>query len=171
MNQQEIRDKLFEQFGGDVIKGEDLFRDQISLTVDRSRIISVCRFLKEDPDLAFDFLSFVGAVDKYPSHPRFEVLYQVYSLRNNHRFRIKALVDETESDPAAIDSMVPIWPTADWHERETSEMFGITFKGHPDPRKLLLPEEWTCHPLRKDFPVEGNDEETPDLPRKVEQGS
>jgi len=171
MNQQEIRDKLFEQFGEEVIKGEDLFRDQVTLTVNRTRITSVCCFLKDDPDLAFDFLSFVGAVDKYPSRPRFEVLYQLYSLQRNHRFRIKALVDETDSEPAAIDSVVSLWPTADWHERETAEMFGITFTGHPDPRKLLLPEEWTCHPLRKDFHVEGNDEETPDLPRKVEQGS
>jgi len=171
MNQHEIRDKLFAQFGEEVIQGEIQFRDQITLTVDRGRITSVCRFLREDPELAFDFLSFVGAVDRFPNHPRFEVLYQLYSLRNNHRFRIKALVDETDSEPAAIDSVVAVWPTADWHERETAEMFGISFGGHPDPRKLLLPDEWTCHPLRKDFSLDGSEEETPDLPREVEQGS
>jgi NADH-quinone oxidoreductase subunit C len=92
------------------------------------------------------------------------VIYQLYSTKRHHRFRIKALVSDSEEESANIDSVFEVWPTADWHERETAEMFGIEFKNHPDPRKLLLPENWNVHPLRKDFPLEGTDE-TPDLPR------
>jgi NADH-quinone oxidoreductase subunit C len=73
------------------------------------------------------------------------------------------MVEEEQEGLGTIDSVVELWPTASWHERETAEMFGIEFTGHPDPRKLLLPEEWYVYPLRKDFPVEGT-EDTPDLP-------
>lgn len=168
MNQESIGEKLLTTFGEETITETVLFRDQATVTVAADAVVPVCRFLKEDPELAFDFLSFVGGVDRHPVSPRFEVVYQLYSLRHNHRFRIKARIDESEGGPASIDSVFSIWPTADWHERETAEMFGITFNNHPDPRKLLLPEHWTVHPLRKDFPIEGTDEDTPDLPRAQE---
>ena len=164
MKQEEIQEKLLLAFTSDVIQAYAEFQGQVYMTVAPGKIREVCLFLRDDPDLTFDFLSFVGAVDRYPGKPRFEVVYQMYSLEKNHRFRIKALVDETEDAPAAIDSIVNIWPTAEWHERETAEMFGIVFNGHPDPRKLLLPENWEVHPLRKDFSVLGNDQDTPDLP-------
>jgi len=97
-------------------------------------------------------------------------VYQLYSVRHGHRFRIKALVEEEETGLGSIDSVVAVWPGASWHERETAEMFGITFTGHPDPRKLLLPENWSVYPLRKDFPLEGT-EDTPDLPTpRVREG-
>jgi NADH-quinone oxidoreductase subunit C len=166
MNQESIKERLFSEFDRDVVVDAVAFRDQISVTVAKDQIIPVCRLLKEDPELDFDFLSFVAAVDRYPAEPRFEVVYQLYSVGHNHRFRIKARVEESVDGSASIDSVVGIWPTADWHERETAEMFGITFKGHPDPRKLLLPEGWTVHPLRKDFPLEGTEQDTPDLPVK-----
>jgi len=168
MNQESIGEKLLTTFGEETIAETILFRDQATVTVAAEAIVPVCRFLKEDPELAFDFLSFVGGVDRYPASPRFEVVYQLYSLRHNHRFRIKARIDESEGSPASIDSVFSIWPTADWHERETAEMFGITFNNHPDPRKLLLPEDWTVYPLRKDFPLGGTDEDTPDLPKAQE---
>jgi len=167
MNQEAIKEKLLAAFGDGVIEESVLFRDQVTLTVAPEKIVPVCRFLKTDAELAFDFLSFVGGVDRNPKKPRFEVVYQLYSLKHNHRFRIKTRIDEDDDSPATIDSVVGVWPTADWHERETAEMFGITFKGHPDPRKLLLPEDWTVHPLRKDFPLEGTEEDTPDLPTSV----
>jgi NADH-quinone oxidoreductase subunit C len=170
MNQEAIKEKLLAAFGDEVIQESVLFRDQVTLTVAPEKILPVCRFLKTDVELAFDFLSFVGGVDRYPKKPRFEVVYQLHSLKHNHRFRIKTRIDENDDAPATIDSVVGIWPTADWHERETAEMFGITFKGHPDPRKLLLPEDWTVHPLRKDFPLEGTEQDTPDLPASVRQG-
>jgi NADH-quinone oxidoreductase subunit C len=165
MQQENIREKMFAAFPDEVIRGVVDFQGQLGVTVAAERILDVCKFLKEDPDLAFDFLSFVGGVDWYPKKPRFEIVYQLYSLKKNHRFRIKALIDETGDTPASIDSVVNLWPTAEWHERETAEMFGVVFNGHPDPRKLLLPENWSIHPLRKDFSVLGNDEDTPDLPR------
>jgi NADH-quinone oxidoreductase subunit C len=163
MNQEAIRDKLISTFG-EAIKESELFRDQMTTIVAREDIVKICRYLRDDPDLQFDFLSFVGGVDKNPKEPRFEVVYQLYSIKHNHRFRIKALVSDTGEEPANVDSVFEIWPTADWHERETAEMFGIMFNNHPDPRKLLLPEHWKVFPLRKDFPLEGT-EETPDLPR------
>ena len=163
MNQEAIKDKLISKFGDECIKESVLFKDQLTATVAREDIVNICRFLRDDPDLQFDFLSFVGGTDKYPSEPRFEVVYQLYSTKHYHRFRIKALIPDSEEESANIDSVFEIWPTADWHERETAEMFGIEFKNHPDPRKLLLPENWNVHPLRKDFPLEGTDE-TPDLP-------
>jgi NADH-quinone oxidoreductase subunit C len=164
MKQEEIKENLLSKFGTDIIKDSVEFRDQITVTVPKEKILDVCRYLKEDPELSFDFLSFVGAVDRHPKTPRFEVVYQVHSLKHNHRFRVKALVEETDDAPAAIESAVPIWPTANWHERETAEMFGIIFNNHPDPRKLLLPDTWNVHPLRKDFPLYGTEEDTPDLP-------
>lgn len=164
MNQQEIGDKLLDRFGPEVIETPATFRDQMAITVAADKILEVCRFLIQDSELAFNFLSFVAGVDRHPGTPRFEVIYQLKSLKHNHRFRIKARIDESDGVPATIDSVVPIWPSADWHERETAEMFGIVFRNHPDPRKLLLPEHWTVHPLRKDFPVFGTEEDTPDLP-------
>ncbi len=163
-NQETIAGKLSERFGPEVIQDTPAFRDQVTAVVARERILDVCRFLRDDPELAFDFLSFVAGVDRYPASPRFEVVYQLYSTTKNHRFRVKVLAPEESDGSASVDSVFRIWPTADWHERETAEMFGITFKGHPDPRKLLLPENWTVHPLRKDFPLEGTEELTPDLP-------
>ncbi|MGB6066665.1 MAG: NADH-quinone oxidoreductase subunit C [Desulfomonilaceae bacterium] len=164
MKQEEIKEKVLAEFGPDTIQAAVEFRDQITLTVTMEKILDVCRYLKEDPELSFDFLSFVAAVDRYPKTPRFEVIYQLHSLKYNHRFRIKTLLEDAAEGDPSIDSVVPIWPTANWHERETAEMFGITFKNHPDPRKLLLPEGWTVHPLRKDFPLYGTEEDTPDLP-------
>ena len=164
MKQEEIKEKLLSEFGPDIIQDSADFRDQISVTVSKEKILDVCRYLKEDPELSFNFLSFVAAVDLLPKTPRFEVVYQVHSLKHNHRFRVKVLLEETAETSASIDSVVPMWPTADWHERETAEMFGITFNNHPDPRKLLLPDDWTVHPLRKDFSLYGTEEDTPDLP-------
>ncbi len=165
MQQENIKERLLSAFPEEVIRAVEDFQGQIGVTVASEKILDVCKFLKEDPDLAFDFLSFVGGVDWYPKRPRFEIVYQLYSLKKNHRFRIKTRIDETEDAPASIDSVVSIWPTAEWHERETAEMFGVVFKGHPDPRKLLLPDNWSVHPLRKDFSVLGTEEDTPDLPR------
>lgn len=163
MKQEEIRDRLISVFGADIVQASLEFAGQLCVTIPAEKIVEVCRFLRDDPQLSFRFLSFVGGLDRLPEKPRFEVVYQLYSLRNNHRFRIKAQVEEG----AAIDSVVELWPTADWHERETAEMYGITFTNHPDPRKLLLPEEWEVYPLRKDFPLLGTEEDTPDLPPRA----
>lgn len=164
MKQSEIKTKLEGTFGPDVVIGVSDFRDETTVMVPAQRVGEVGRFLRDTPELALDFLTFVAGIDLHPARPRFEVVYQLYSTKYHHRFRIKARIDESPDEPATIDSVVAIWPSADWHERETAEMFGIVFRDHPDPRKLLLPEDWTVHPLRKDFPLEGT-EQTPDLPR------
>ncbi|MEW6350242.1 MAG: NADH-quinone oxidoreductase subunit C [Thermodesulfobacteriota bacterium] len=163
MNQETIRERVEQKFGVEVVENAALFRDQMTLTVSKDKVHEVLAFLKNDPDLSFDFLSFVGGVDRLPDAPRFEVVYQLYSMTHNHRFRVSARVPEEEDGLGSIRSAVDLWPTADWHERETAEMYGIVFEHHPDPRKLLLPEHWTVYPLRKDFPLEGTEEHTPDL--------
>jgi len=164
MNQEQIQEQIASRFGAGAVQAAVMFRDQLTVQVPADQILDICRFLKEDPELSFDFLSFVGGVDRHPQTPRFEVVYQLSSLKQQHRFRIKVVIEEPEKGLAAVDSVTAIWPTADWHERETAEMFGITFKNHPDPRKLLLPDNWKIHPLRKDFPLYGTEEDTPDLP-------
>ena len=109
MNQESIGEKLLATFGEETIEGTVLFRDQATVTVAAESIITVCRFLKDDPELAFDFLSFLGGVDRYPATPRFEVVYQLYSLKHNHRFRVKARIGESEENGTSIDSVVEIW--------------------------------------------------------------
>ncbi len=107
--------------------------------------------MRDDPALDFDFLMDVTAVDYLGSVPRFEVVYHLYSLARNHRLRLKARVPE--EDPR-IASVVPVWRGADWLERETYDMYGIRFEGHPDLRRIYLYEEFQGHPLRKDYPKE-----------------
>ena len=167
MKQEEIREKLLAAFGADVIQAAAEFRGQASVTVAADKIVEVCRFLRDDPELSFSFLSFVGGLDWYPQTPRFEIVYQLRSVKHNHRFRVKVRIEENPGKSPVIDSVTSVWPTANWHERETAEMFGIEFRNHPDPRKLLLPDEWNVHPLRKDFPVLGSEEDTPDLPKRA----
>lgn len=128
------------------------FRDETWAVLRVEALLEVCRFLKEDPELAYDLLSFVCAVDYMPREPRFEVVYQLYSTKFHHRFRIKTRV--SGQDPT-VPSVTSIWPTADWHERETFDLMGIGFDGHPDLRRILLPQDWVGHPLRKDYPLRG----------------
>jgi NADH-quinone oxidoreductase subunit C len=167
MNQEHILEKLTERFGKEIILGSVDFRGQTTAIVEKDKILEICRFLRDEPVLKFNHLSFVGGVDRFPSQPRFEVVYQLYSHRHNHRFRIKAQLEEPAEGLASIDSVVPIWISADWHERETAEMYGMTFNNHPDPRKLLMADHWKAYPLRKDFPLQGTQEATPDLPAKT----
>ena len=164
MNREQIKEKLTAKFGLEIILAEVDFRDQLTLTVPRENIVEICKFLRDEPELGFDHLSFVCGVDRLPSEPRFEIVYQLYSHRNNRRFRIKVRLSEPAQGLPSIDSVVSVWSSADWHERETAEMYGIIFNNHPDPRRLLLADHWTAHPLRKDFPLMGTEEATSDLP-------
>jgi len=118
----------------------------------RERLVDICRLLKEDASLKFDYLIDVTAVDYSPKAPRFEVVYQLHSMTHGHRIRLKVPVEE---DDASVPSVVRVWRTADWHERETYDLFGIEFTGHPDLRRILMPDDWEGHPLRKDYPLEG----------------
>ncbi len=162
MNPDVVKEKLASRFGAESIT-VDTFRDQVSVNVPAEKIVQVCKYLRDDPDFRFDYLSFVAGVDRMPAAPRFELVYELLSTSSAERLRLKALAIEDESGNASIDSVFEVWSTADWHERETAEMFGIGFNNHPDPRKLLLPDEWNVYPLRKDFPLLGTDQDTPDL--------
>jgi NADH-quinone oxidoreductase subunit C len=113
-------------------------------------LLDVMRFLRDDPELAFEMLSDVCAVDYLPRVPRFEVVYHLYSLAKNHRLRVKVLVEEN----ASVPSLTALWPSADWMEREVWDLYGIRFEGHPDLRRILLYDEFEGHPLRKDYPKE-----------------
>ncbi|HEY7518210.1 MAG TPA: NADH-quinone oxidoreductase subunit C [Methylomirabilota bacterium] len=123
--------------------------------VDRAAIVDALRFCRDDAALGFDVLMDLTAVDylKFPGRedgPRFDVVYHLYSLPHNHRLRLKVRVDE---DDAVVPTAVELWPIANWLEREVWDMFGIRFAGHPDPRRLLMYEEFVGHPLRKDYPI------------------
>lgn len=144
--------ELLEKKIGNYIRESASFRGEITVTCDRESILSLCRILKEDADLSFDFLSDCCGLDMSPETPRFMVVYNLYSLKYRHRLRIKVPLEE--SDPV-IDSVIPVWETANWLERECFDMFGIGFTGHPDLRRILLPSKFDGHPLRKDFPLEG----------------
>jgi len=147
MNVEMIRERF-----GAAIKTEKLFRRETTLTVDRGVILPLCIFLRDDDMLAFEFLTDLCGVDLFPAEPRFLVVYHFFSPRRGLRLRIK--VPLTENDPV-IDSVVSIWETADWHERECFDLFGIQFRNHPDLRRILLPDDFEGHPLRKDFPLKG----------------
>ena len=123
--------------------------------VTREALPAVLRTCRDESELGFDMLMDLTAVDysKFPGRedgPRFEVVYHLYSLPHNHRVRLKVAVDE---DDAVVPSAIPLWPIANWFEREVWDMFGVRFAGHPDLRRLLLYEEFVGHPLRKDYPI------------------
>lgn len=135
---------------------EDLvrFRDETTIHVRRDLLREVCRRLREDPETRLDFLSDVTAVDmlRLRERPRFDVVVTLYSLTNRSRLRLKAGCD----DGLPVPSLVPLWNGANWLEREAYDMFGIVFDGHPNLRRILLPDDWEeGHPLRKDYPLRG----------------
>lgn len=143
--------KLKERFFDSVIETHS-FRGDDTAVVKRVDIVEICRFLKEAPELSYNFLMDLTAVDYLgKKEPRFEVVYHFYSLKNKQRVRIK--VPLPEADPT-IDSVSSLWSVANWLERECWDMFGIRFNGHPDLRRILLYEEFQGHPLRKDYPVD-----------------
>lgn len=148
----EIAEKLKEHFPEEVVEVIE-FRDQVSVIVKRGRILEICRYLHDEPTLSFDHLQDLCGADYHgKKEPRFEVVYNLYSIKYRHKIRIRAQVPE--NDPS-IKSVTPIWAGANWHERECYDMFGIVFKGHPDLRRILMPEDWEGHPLRKDYPLKG----------------
>jgi len=142
--------------------GSREFRGELTVTVTADVLVRVCEFLKTDPELAFDMLIDLTAVDMYRPEARFEVVYLLYSLKNTRYLRLKVTVEE---ERATVPTVTGVWPAANWHERETFDMFGIRFAGHPDLRRLYMPEEFEHYPLRKDFPLMGIPDSLP-LPRR-----
>ncbi len=123
-----------------------LARGEVTVPVERGELLQALAWLRDQPDLGFGFLSCVTATDWPGQEPRFRLAYHLRSVEHRHRLRVK--VGLPEEDPRA-PSVVPLFPTADWHEREVYDLYGIVFEGHPDLRRILLPDEWEGHPLRK----------------------
>jgi NADH-quinone oxidoreductase subunit C len=156
-----IVEKLTAQFPK-YIQGSNEFRGDLTICVAKDGIVEVCRFLKNDPELSFDLLVDLCGVDLYRPEGRFEVIYNLYSIKYKGYLRLKVTVDEASP---VVDTVTSVWEAADWLERETYDMFGVTFRGHPDLRRMYMPEDYEYYPLRKDFPLMGVPDSIP-LPRK-----
>lgn len=141
--------KLIERFPDSILETHS-HRGDDTAVVRKEDISEICTFLRDDEALLYNFMMDLTAVDYLGREPRFEVVYHLYSLKCNRRVRIKARVSESD---CSIDSIVSIWQAADWFEREVFDLYGITFKGHPDLRRILLYEGFEGHPLRKDYPL------------------
>lgn len=141
------------RFNSDAVEDVQAFRGEVTINIRANHLRAVCEFLRDEPDLSFKYLSDVTALDHYPSEPRFETVYHLLSFETNERLRLKVRIP---GENPRVDSMVPVWPAANAFEREVFDLFGIYFQGHPDLRRILMPEDWEGHPLRKDYPVQGN---------------
>jgi len=155
MDSQQIAKMIEERFAGQVL-GTTTFAGQVGVSLKKDMIREVCLFLRDEPTLTMDHLADLTAVDfsRYPGDqgPRFEVVYNLISIPFRHRIRLKVRVPE---ENPRIPSVAGVWNTANWHERETYDLMGIVFDNHPDLRRILLPEDWEGHPLRKEYPLKG----------------
>lgn len=148
-------EKIQELFSKDIIETHNFRGDETAL-INPCSLKAVAKFLKEDPELDFNFLMDLTAVDylfyaggRIQKNYRFEVVYHFYSLKLNHRIRIKVPLSE---DNLVVDTLCDLWPGANWYEREVWDMYGIKFKGHPGLKRILMYEEFQGHALRKDYP-------------------
>jgi NADH-quinone oxidoreductase subunit C len=128
------------------------FRGETTVVVARKNLLSVAERCRDQQALQFNLLSDATCVDRFPMEPRYELQYHLVSIPLRQKIRIR--VPLSGNDPV-VDSMVAVWPGANWLEREIFDLFGVQFTGHPDLRRILLPDDWEGYPLRKDFPVEG----------------
>jgi NADH-quinone oxidoreductase subunit C len=140
------------EFDPQAIEDAREFRGEVTLYIPAPHLRKICEFLRDMPDLNFKYLSDVTAVDLYPAEPRFEVVYHLRSLEPHTTLRLKVRVP---GDNPKIETVVPVWPGANAFEREVCDLMGIQFEGHPFLRRILLPEDWEGHPLRKDYPTTG----------------
>ena len=146
------------QLLGKKLKERLQFRGETTFVVERDDIREVAKFCKEE--LSFEYLIDISSVDNFGTEPRFEVVYELYSMTLAIHLRLKLRVSEDAGEVATVSD---IWPTANWHEREIYDMMGIRFTGHPDLRRILMWEGYPYYPLRKEFPLEGLPSEMPDV--------
>jgi NADH-quinone oxidoreductase subunit C len=144
--------KRLRAFDAAAVEDAQVFRGELTVWVPSAKLTAVAEFLRDEDGLEFKFLSDVTALDHYPSEPRFETVYHLCSISRNQRLRMKVRLPG--EDPR-VASMVAVWPAANAFEREVFDLFGIYFEGHPYLVRILLPEDWEGHPLRKDYPTEG----------------
>lgn len=131
------------------------YRDERTIVLKAEDLVTVCSYLQKD--LRYNFLSSVTAVDWPERIPRFDVVYHLLSIPNQCVLRLKVRVGQRRELHPAVPTVVGVWPAANWYEREVYDLFGISFTGHPDLRRILMPMDWTTHPLRKDYPLTGFD--------------
>jgi NADH-quinone oxidoreductase subunit C len=136
----------------EAVSGAKFDRDELTIWLPREFLREACTLLRDDATTAFNFLADITCVDWYPEEPRFEVVYSLLSMARKERIRIKIKLNS--ADPG-VDSLTSLWPGADPFEREVFDLFGLRFNGHPYLRRIMMPEDWEGHPLRKDYPVEG----------------
>jgi NADH-quinone oxidoreductase subunit C len=141
-------EEIQKRFPGAVIEAL-IFREEGAITLQKEAIVPIAEFLKSEEGGAYVFLTDQTAVDYPKREKRFEVVFHLYSFTRNDRLRLKIPVGENEKAP----SVTGVWPAANWMEREIFDMFGISFEGHPDLKRILLPDDWTGHPLRKDYDI------------------
>jgi NADH-quinone oxidoreductase subunit C len=141
--------KLSGRFPESIIETHS-YRGDDTAVVRKEDLLEICQFLRDDKELLYNFMMDLTAVDYLGREPRFEVVYHLYSLTFNRRFRIKTRVSESE---CSVDSIVSLWPSANWFEREAFDLYGVIFNGHPELRRILLYEDFQGHPLRKDYPI------------------
>jgi NADH-quinone oxidoreductase subunit C len=128
------------------------FRDETTVVVPRELLLRTAELCRDDSALQFDLLTDATCLDRTPNEPRFELSYHLVSIPLRQKLRLRVRVS---SDDAVVDSLVPVWPGANWLEREIFDLFGVRFTGHPDLRRILLPEDFDGYPLRRDYAVEG----------------
>ena len=128
------------------------FRGELTIVLPPEHLRRAGEYLQAEPGLQFDLLSDISAVDRFPIEPRFEVNYHLVSIPLRQTLRLRVWI--SGQDPV-LATITPVWPTANWHEREIYDLFGIRFEGHPDLHRIVMPDDWEGHPLRKDYPVEG----------------
>ncbi len=157
MDYHEMVDILKERFPG-AVKGYKIFREELTVEIDRTSLIPVCTFLRDEEPFKMDVLTDIAGLDYgVGKSPRFGLSYQLTSTEHVSRMRIKIAFDENDE----VESVTGIWNSANWVEREAWEMYGIRIVHHPDLRKLLLPEDFEGFPLRKDFPTKGREFDKP----------
>jgi NADH-quinone oxidoreductase subunit C len=143
------------QLLGAAVTATHAYRGDETLVIDATRVLECMRTLRDDAELSMNFLVDVTAVDYLGREPRFEVVYHVRSMATGARLRVKApLAEPEDGSHPTLDSIVSLWPGANWFEREVWDLYGIKFRGHPDLRRILMYEEFKGHPLRKDYPKE-----------------
>jgi len=156
MDRNKAADLLKEKFP-EAVQAIDQFRGETTVTIAPGPLRDIMSFLKENEATCYDLLVDLAGVDWGNASPRFMVVYLLHSTRCNNRLRIKTRLDQG----AALDTISDIFKAADWFEREAYDMFGITFRNHPDLRRILLEDDFAGHPLRKDFPLKGHAFEQP----------
>lgn len=153
MNFEEIKHKIIEKFSADIIVAEQTEQLQPSITVDKNRLVALCEFLRKDDQLYFDYLNCLSGVDYGLDKNELGVVYHISSIPYRHSLVLKIIIpfDRTVDATVHCPSVSGVWRSADWHEREAYDMYGMVFDGHPDMRRILCPDDWEGYPLRKDY--------------------